>query len=196
MKKRILIILFFLTFIYICWPLINIYKFYVAVKRYDIEFFEKNINWKTLRAGFKKDLEIIIDEKIGKEKSIEKQLLRSLLGNNLIELILEEIISPKNLVLLLNDPNKYKNMVEKKIDDPKKNNKEMNEIKKKEFKFEGPNFKRISEKINYAFFINFNTFRLDFNHDGYPIKIDMKLQNFKWKIYKIYLPTDFLISKI
>ena len=63
MKKRILIILFFLTFIYICWPLINIYKFYVAVKRYDIEFFEKNINWKTLRAGFKKDLEIIIDEK-------------------------------------------------------------------------------------------------------------------------------------
>ena len=54
---------------------------------------------------------------------------------------------------------------------------DLNLDKKKEFKFEGPNFKRISEKINYAFFINFNTFRLDFNHDGYPIKIDMKFRN-------------------
>ena len=37
MKKKILIIFFILSFLYILWPFINIYKFYVAVKKSDIE---------------------------------------------------------------------------------------------------------------------------------------------------------------
>ena len=37
---------------------------------------------------------------------------------------------------------------------------------------------------------------LDFNHDGYPIKVDLKFYPFKWKVHKIYLPIDLLISKL
>ena len=195
MKKKILIIFFILSFLYILWPFINIYRFYVAVKKTDIEFFTNNINWQSLRSGFKDDLEIIIDKKIGKKKNIEKQILKTLLGNSLIEIILEEIVTPENIVLLLNDPKKYNEMLKKEIDNPKINKKKKN-IKKEEFKLKGPNIKRIREKINYVFFINLNTFRIDFNHDGYPIKVDLKFTPFKWKLYKIYLPVDLLVSKL
>ena len=54
-----------------------------------------------------------------------------MLGNNLIEVILEEIISPENIVLLLNDPDKYKNMLKKEINNPNKNKKEKQNIKNK-----------------------------------------------------------------
>ena len=195
MKKKILIIFFILSFLYILWPFINIYRFYVAVKKTDIEFFTNNINWQSLRSGFKDDLEIIINKKIGRKKNIEKQILKTLLGNSLIEIILEEIVSPENIVLLLNDPKKYNEMLKKEIDNPKINKKKKN-IKKEEFKLKGPNIKRIREKVNYVFFINLNTFRIDFNHDGYPIKVDLKFTPFKWKLYKIYLPVDLLISKL
>ena len=196
MRKKILIIFFILSFLYILWPFFNIYRFYVAVKTSDIDFFTNNIDWKSLRSGFKDDLEIIVDQKIGKKNNIEKQILKTLLGNNLIEIILEEIVSPENIVLLLNDPNKYKDMLKKEIDNPKKNKSKKQNVKKEKFKFKGPNIKRIREKVNYVFFINLNTFRIDFKHDGYPIKIDLKFYPFKWKVYKIYLPVDLLISKL
>ena len=168
----------------------------MAVKTSDIDFFTNNIDWKSLRSGFKDDLEIIVDQKIGKKNNIEKQILKTLLGNNLIEIILEEIVSPENIVLLLNDPNKYKDMLKEEIDNPKKNKSKKQNVKKEKFKFKGPNIKRIREKVNYVFFINLNTFRIDFKHDGYPIKIDLKFYPFKWKVYKIYLPVDLLISKL
>ena len=75
-------------------------------------------------------------------------------------------------------------------------NKEKKNIKKEKFKLEGPNIKRIREKVNYVFFINLNTFRIDFNHDGYPIKVDLKFTTFKWRVHKIYLPVDLLVSKL
>tara|TARA_B100001013_G_scaffold305156_1_gene207837 strand:- start:278 stop:868 length:591 start_codon:yes stop_codon:yes gene_type:complete len=196
MRKKIIIIIFILSFFYILWPFFNIYRFYIAVKRTDIEFLTNNIDWISLRAGFKNDLEIIIDQKIGKKKSIEKQILKSLLGNNLIEIILEEIVSPENIVLLLNDPNKYKDMLKEEMNNPNKNIKKKQNIKKEKFKLEGPNIKRIREKVNYVFFINLNTFRIDFDHDGYPIKIDLKFSPFKWRVHKIYLPVNLLVSKI
>ena len=196
MKKKILIVLFILSFFYILWPFLNMYRFYVAVKKHDVEFFTNNIDWQSLRAGFKDDLKIIINKKMGKKNNIEKQILKTLLGNSLIEIILEEIITPENIVLLLNDPNKYKNMFKEKINNPTKNIKKTEIKKKKKFKLEGPNIKRLREKVNYVFFINPNTFRIDFNHDGYPIKIDLKFSFFKWKIHKIYLPINLLISKI
>ena len=61
MRKKILIIFFILSFLYILWPFFNIYRFYVAVKTSDIDFFTNNIDWKSLRSGFKDDLEIIFN---------------------------------------------------------------------------------------------------------------------------------------
>ena len=91
---------------------------------------------------------------------------------------------------------KTKDMLKKEMNDPNKNIKKKQNIKKEKFKLKGPNIKRIREKVNYVFFINLNTFRIDFNHDGFPIKIDLKFSPFKWKVHKIYLPVNLLISKI
>ena len=82
MRNKILIILFILSSLYILWPFFNIYRFYIAVKKTDIEFFTNNVDWKSLRAGFKTDLEIIIDKKIGKKKFIKKKILNKLIVND------------------------------------------------------------------------------------------------------------------
>ena len=77
MKKKILIIFFILSFLYILWPFLNIYRFYIAVKKSDIEFLTKNINWQSVRSGFKDDLEIIIDKKIGKKKKYRETNIKN-----------------------------------------------------------------------------------------------------------------------
>ena len=51
-------------------------------------------------------------------------------------------------------------------------------------------------KIKYVFFVNINKFRLSFIKDGYPIIIDFKLQSFKWKLHKVHLPINLLVTKI
>jgi len=195
MKKKIFAISIIISLLYILWPFYSLYKFYVAAKKSDIIFFSNNVDWKSLRMGFKDDLKIVINKRIGKENNLEKKLLKTLLGNSLIEIVLDEIISPESIVLLLNNPNEYKKILQNEIENPTKEKKEKN-VSKKKFKLQGPNIQRISEKINYIFFINPITFRIDFNHDNYPIIADLKLDSFKWKIKRIYLPINHIVSKI
>ena len=56
-------------FLYILYPFFGIYKFYVATKKSDVNYISKNVNWESLRLGFKNDLKIILDKKI-KNKDI------------------------------------------------------------------------------------------------------------------------------
>ena len=109
---------------------------------------------------------------------------------------MEEFVTAEKIILLLNNPEEYNNLLKDDIKNPiKKKRRETEKKKENKFKFQGPNISRLREKINYVFFINLNTFRIDFNHDGYPIVGDLRLINFKWKIYRIYLPIDLIVSK-
>ena len=196
MKKKIYIVIFSFLFLYILYPFYGIYKFYVATKKSDINYIEKNVNWESLRLGFKSDLKIILDKKIKNKNIIGNKLLKKLLETSVIDYILEEFVTAEKIILLLNNPEEYNNLLKDDIKNPiKKKRRETEKKKENKFKFQGPNISRLREKINYVFFINLNTFRIDFNQDGYPIVGDLKLINFKWKIYRIYLPIDLIVSK-
>ena len=196
MKKKIYIVIFSFLFLYILYPFYGIYKFYVATKKSDINYIAKNVNWESLRLGFKSDLKIILDKKIKNKNIIGNKLLKKLLETSVIDYILEEFITAEKIILLLNNPEEYNNLLKDNIKNPIKKKRRGTERKKEnKFKFQGPNISRLREKINYVFFINLNTFRIDFNHDGYPIVGDLRLINFKWKIYRIYLPIDLIVSK-
>ena len=196
MKKKIYIVIFSFLFLYILYPFYGIYKFYVATKKSDINYIEKNVNWESLRLGFKSDLKIILDKKIKNKNIIGNKLLKKLLETSVIDYILEEFVTAEKIILLLNNPEEYNNLLKDDIKNPiKKKRRETEKKKENKFKFQGPNISRLREKINYVFFINLNTFRIDFNQDGYPIVADLKLINFKWRIYRIYLPIDLIVSK-
>ena len=196
MKKKFFIIIFSFLFLYVLYPFFGIYKFYVATKKSDVNYIAKNVNWESLRLGFKNDLKIILDKRIKNKNILGNKLFQKFFETSVIDYILEEFITAEKIVLLLNNPKEYNNLLKDEIKNPVKKKEKKSEIKKiNKFKFHGPNISMLREKINYAFFINLNTFRIDFNQDGYPIVADLKLINFKWKIYRIYLPIDLIVSK-
>ena len=184
--KKITFFFFLIFFIYIVSPYYSIYNFYKSVKQSDIEFVSENVNWASLRNGFKKDFKEIINKSLPKKKSIEEKLLGNLFVQIIIEALIDNLVTPENLILLVNDPDKYKNLIEDKIESP---------IKKINY-MQNVNYKRNNLDIKYFFFININKFRLSFVKDNYPIIIDFKFSFFKWKLDKVYLPVDLLVSKI
>ncbi len=99
---------------------------------------------------------------------------------------MENLVTAENLILLVNDPDKYKNLIEDKIKSPIK---KINYIQK-------IGYKKNNLEIKYIFFINVNKFRLSFIKDDYPIIIDLRLNSFKWKLDRVHLPIDLLVSKI
>ena len=104
----------------------------------------------------------------------------------IIEALIDNLVTPENLILLVNDPDKYKNLIEDKIESP---------IKKINY-MQNVNYKRNNLDIKYFFFVNIDKFRLSFVKDNYPIIIDFKFSFFKWKLDKVYLPVNLLVSKI
>ena len=186
MMKKILFLFFIIFFIYVISPYYSVYKFYKSVKQSDIEFVSKNVNWIALRNGFKIDFNQIINKAFSKKSNIEKKILGNLFIQLIIEALVENLVTPENLILLVNDPDKYKNLIEDKIENPIKKINYVKEI----------NLKKDDLIIKYVFFININKFRLSFIKDNYPIIIDFRFSYFKWKLDKVHLPVDLLVSKI
>ena len=184
--KKIFLFIFIIFFIYIISPYYSIYKFYKSVKQSNVEFVSKNVNWISLRSGFKEDFKNIINKAYSKKDGVENKILGNLFIQLIIDALIENLVTPDNLILLVNDPDKYKNLIEDKLENPIKKINYIQKISDKEDDF----------KIKYAFFININKFRLFFIKDEYPIIIDFKLNSLKWKLDKIHLPVDLLVSKI
>ena len=65
--KKITFFFFLIFFIYIVSPYYSIYNFYKSVKQSDIEFVSENVNWASLRNGFKKDFKEIINKSLSKK---------------------------------------------------------------------------------------------------------------------------------
>ena len=60
----------------------------------------------------------------------------------------------------------------------------------------GNNLTELGKGRQDIFFININKFRVSFLKDDYPISVDFKINSFKWKLNRIYLPVDIIASKI
>ena len=171
---------------YLISPYHKIYKLYNSIKKSDTEFVSKNIHWANLRSGFKDDFKNIVNRAYSQTNSLEKKILGNLFIQIIIETLVDNLVTPKNLILLVNDPDKYKNLIEDKLENPIK---KINYIQK-------INYEEKDFKIKYAFFININKFRVSFIKEDYPISIDFKINSFKWKLNRIYLPVDVIASKI
>ena len=191
MKKNLLFLLITFCILYILWPYYSIYKFYNSTKESNVEYISNNVNWDSLRNGFKNDFKIIINKSFGKEKNnIQNQIFSKLFESSIVDILLKDIVTPENLILLVNNPDEYNKLLKKVIKNP---------VKKINYENNSKNFDqllKIRQKINYAFFINLNKFRIDFNQEEYQIIVYLKLDTFKWKINRIYLPIDTIASKI
>ena len=155
--KKIFFFFFIILSIYIVSPYYSIFKFYKSVKKSDLQFVSNNVDWINLKKGFKNDFKEIINKTFEKNSDIEKKILGNLFIQVIIEALVENLVTPENLILLVNDPDKYKNLIEDKIESPIK---KINYIQRIEYNEED------GLKIKYVFFVNINKFRLSFIKDG------------------------------
>ena len=184
--KNLIILIIILFSFYLISPYHKIYKLYNSIKKSDTEFVSKNIDWVNVKSGFKDDFKNIVNKAYSQTNSLEKKILGNLFIQIIIETLVDNLVTPKNLILLVNDPDKYKNLIEDKLENPIK---KINYIQK-------INYEEKDFRDKYAFFINLNKFRVSFIKEDYPISIDFKINSFKWKLNRIYLPVDIIASKI
>ena len=89
--KKIVYFLFLIIFLYVLWPYFSIYKFYKSIKKEDVNYVSKNVDWDDLRLGLKDDFKIIINNSYGKKnESFEKQLLSKIFESAIIDILLKD----------------------------------------------------------------------------------------------------------
>ena len=100
--KKIFFFFFIIFFIYVISPYYSIYKFYNSVKKSDLEFVSNNVEWNSLKNGLKDDFKKIINKTLGKNNDIEKKILGNLFIQVIIDALIENLVTPENLILLVN----------------------------------------------------------------------------------------------
>ena len=119
MKKNLLFLLITFCILYILWPYYSIYKFYNSTKESNVEYISNNVNWDSLRNGFKNDFKIIINKSFGKEKNnIQNKIFSKLFESSIVDILLKDIVTPENLILLVNNPDEYNKLLKKVIKNP------------------------------------------------------------------------------
>ena len=78
----------------------------------------KNIDWVNVKSGFKDDFKNIVNKAYSQTNSLEKKILGNLFIQIIIETLVDNLVTPKNLILLVNDPDKYKDLIEDKLENP------------------------------------------------------------------------------
>ena len=96
---------------YLISPYHKIYKLYNSIKKSDTEFVSKNIDWVNVKSGFKDDFKNIVNKAYSQTNSLEKKILGNLFIQIIIETLVDNLVTPKYLILLVNDPDKYKKIL-------------------------------------------------------------------------------------
>ena len=185
--RNVIISLFSLICIYLLWPYIAVFTLYVALQTGDIAGVEERVDWPSFKKELRIDLNNLIEIKL--KQSLNKKMQLNFDSLTLSEQISEKIATPEGLIYLFNEPNEFIEQIRQiftntlpleKINPPA--------AEKKSFQLEGPNFPNLFERINYAFFIGPDSFRLSFNAGDLSFTMEWQLQGLFWKLIRLKIP--------
>ena len=186
--RNIIISFFSITCIYLLWPYIAVITLYVALQTGDITGVKERIDWLSFKKELRVDLDNLVEVKF--KKSLNKNKMQLDFDSlTLSKQISEKIATPEGLIYLFNEPNEFIEQIRQiftntlsleKINPPA--------AEKKSFQLEGPNFPNLFERINYAFFIDPDSFRLSFNAGDLSFTMDWELQGLFWKLIRLKIP--------
>ena len=186
--RNVIIFSLSLTCIYLLCPYIAVFTLYVALQTGDIAGVEERVDWSSFKKELRVDLDNLVEVKF-KESLNKKNMRLDFDSLTLSKQIGEKIATPEGLIYLFHKPNEFIEQIRQiftnalpleKINPPA--------AEKKSFQLEGPNFPNLFERINYAFFIGPDSFRLSFNASDLSFTMEWQLQDLFWKLIRLKIP--------
>ena len=174
--RNIFITIFLLLCAYILWPYIAVFSLYIALKTGDTLGVQERVDWPSLKKDLRINFDNLVKSKLQESRS-NKGIQFSFDSLSLSKEISDKTGTPRGLIYLFNKPNEFVEQIRrvfKNTIQPEKINPPVPE--KQSFEPEGPNFPNLFERIEYAFFIEPDIFRLSFKEGDLSFTLDAWLR--------------------
>ena len=187
---------------YLASPYVSLFGFYFALKGADEAAISERVNWESLRQGIRDDFNQFASARAGDlvsgiagmgDKNIKVSLSWSSLP--LVDEVANILATPKGLIAIFDNSEEFQCALRSlsggnKSLSPGKCLKDSTvaEDKTRPYKLQGPNLRRWFQKLNYAFFTDPFSFRLDVLHENMRVVLLLERQRMGWVVTRLFIP--------
>jgi len=187
---------------YLASPYVSLFGFYFALKGADETAISERVNWVSLRQGIDDDINQFASAKsadllsdiVGKGNKKAKISL-SWASLPLAGEVADILATPKGLIAIFDNSREFQCILRSlKVGDKSSSLGNCLEDapklagKTRPYQIQGPNLGRWFQKLNYAFFTDPFTFRLDVLHEKMRVVLLLKRQGIGWVVTRLSIP--------
>ena len=205
-----------LIVLYVAWPYGTLLRFRAALKAADEPAVAGLVDWPSVRAGFREDLNRVAEAKVSRlfetalgERPSIKKIRLSWARASLVDRLADALATPRGFILLFDDPRALECVLRAregptsggKSEECRRLERAVSKTSRgdlpveaeRPYEFKGPNLRLLRKKIDYAFFTDPITFKFDVLHDGARVILVFRHRGFGWRLTRASLPLDELV---
>ena len=192
---------------YLAWPYASLYGLYADLKAADAEAVRARVHWPAVRADLKNDLDRFAKAAVNKalarvgKKAGGAKISLSWNALPLSDQIAGVFATPKGLIVLFQNPGAFRCVLNAIRDGAAEavaaclRRQQETPLKKTDASgLQGPNVKRLFEKIDYAFFTGPFSFRLKVRHEDIPVTLDFSRRAQGWILVRATLSLEAVLA--
>lgn len=197
-----------LALAYLASPYVSLGRFYFALKGADQAALQDQVDWGSLRQGFRDDLNRFADTTaenlLAGTAAADKGIKLSLTWKSLplADEVAAMLATPKGLIALYDHSKAIGCMLagfaaggERRSPEQCLECEHPPDVRTRQFKVQGPNISRWYQKLHYAFFTDPLTFRLDVMHGDVRVVLVLARQGLGWRVVRLTVPFNHLARR-
>ena len=185
---------------YLVWPYASLYNLFTDLKSADVEAVREHADWSSVRKNLANDLEGFSKRAAGNAFATGTKGARISLAWDALP-IADEIAgvfaTPQGLIALHRNPraiscavNALRSFRTEAVSECLEIQRSAPAQEKQPGGFQGPNFSRLFEKFEYAFFTGLLSFRFVLLHEGIPVTLNFTRKAEGWLLVSIRFPFE------
>jgi hypothetical protein len=197
-----------LALVYLAGPYVTLGQFYFALKGADQVALQDHVNWRSLRQGFRDDLnrfaghaaENLLAGTAAADTGVKLTVTWTSLP--LADEIAAALATPRGLIALSDQSKAIGCMLagfaaksEHRSPEQCLERERPPDGKTRAFKVQGPNIPRWYQKVHYAFFTDPFTFRLDVMHGDVRVVLALARHGLGWRVVRLTVPFDHIARR-
>lgn len=197
-----------LTLAYLASPYVSLGRFYYALKGADQAALQDQVDWRSLRQGFRDDVNRFAgnaaENLLGGTAAADKGVKLSLTWKSLplADEVAAVLATPRGLIALYDHSKAIGCMLagfaaggDRRSPEQCLERERPADPKDRQFKVQGPNIPRWYQKLHYAFFTDPLTFRLDVMHGDVRVVLVLARQGLGWRVVRLTVPFDHIARR-